>query len=499
VAAIYVRNGPAIRSNFVSIQWAGLGPELLLRLDRTRPQPLLSQLETELREAIRSGRLASGERLPSSRELARELGVSRGLVQECYAQLLAEGYLSARTGSGTRVAAGAAHGAPGAGAAHGAPGPGAAPAPGPVASPSRTPRLDVDFRLGVPDLTSFPRRDWMWALREVSTTAPAQAFGYGDPRGSERLREVLAGYLRRVRGAVADPERIIICAGFQQGFNLVLRVLASAGAGVLGFEDPGHPDDRENAERWGIEPITVAVDEHGVDVDELAASGARGVLLTPAHQSPTGVVLAPNRRRALVEWADANDATMIEDDYDSEFRYDREPVGALQGLAPHRVAMIGTVSKSLSPALRLGWILCPAPLFDAILDHKLKDDRGSPTLDQLALATLIESGRFDRHLRRMRGVYAGRRQALIDALARHAPRVRLQGLAAGIHAVAALPGGAEETDIVSRALERSVGLYPMSSYRADGHTLPPQLALGFGNLTETSIARGIATVSDLLG
>ncbi len=478
---MYARSGPAIRSNSVSIQWAGLGPELLLRLDRTPRQPLLSQLETELREAIRSGRLTSGERLPSSREMARELGVSRGLVQECYAQLLAEGYLTARTGSGTRVAAGASH-----------------DAPRPVAAPARAPRLDVDFRLGVPDLTSFPRRDWMWAMREVSATAPAQAFGYGDPGGSERLREVLAGYLRRVRGAVADPEQLLICAGFQQGFNLVLRALASQGVRVVACEDPGHRDDRYDTRRWGIEPVTVAVDERGVDVNQLAAGDARGVLLTPAHQSPTGVVLAPHRRRALVQWADANDATIIEDDYDSEFRYDREPVGALQGLAPHRVAMIGTVSKSLAPALRLGWILCPAPLLDAILDQKLRDDRGSPTLDQLALATLIESGRFDRHLRRMRGVYAGRRQALIDALAEHAPGVRLQGLAAGIHAVAALPDGADETEIVSRARERSVGLYPMSRYRADGGTHPPQLALGFGNLTETSIARGIATVSDLL-
>jgi GntR family transcriptional regulator/MocR family aminotransferase len=487
---MYVQSGSAIRSNLVSIQWAGLGPELLLALDRKRDQPLLSQLETELRAAIRGGRLAPGERLPSSRELARELGVSRGLVQECYAQLLAEGFLSARTGSGTRVAAGAAQDAP-AGAAQ--------DVPGPVAAVERAPRLDVDFQLGVPDLTSFPRRDWMWAMREVSRTAPAQAFGYGDPRGSQRLREVLAGYLRRVRGAVADPERIIICAGFQQGFNLVLRVLAAEGVRVVAFEDPGHPDDRKNTERWGIEPITVAVDERGVDVDELAATAARGVLLTPAHQAPTGVVLAPNRRRALADWADANDATIIEDDYDSEFRYDREPVGALQGLVPHRVAMIGTVSKSLSPALRLGWILCPAPLFDAILDHKLKDDRGSPTLDQLALATLIESGRFDRHLRRMRSIYAGRRRALIDALAQHAPGVSLHGLAAGIHAVAALPDGADETGVASRARERSVGLYPMCRYRADGGTRPPQLALGFGNLTETSIARGVATVADLLG
>jgi GntR family transcriptional regulator / MocR family aminotransferase len=210
------------------------------------------------------------------------------------------------------------------------------------------------------------------------------------------------------------------------------------------------------------------------------------------------VVLAPERRQALVEWAAANDATIIEDDYDSEFRYDREPVGALQGLAPDRVATLGTVSKSLAPALRLGWIVAPASLVDAIAEEKDLADRGSPGLDQLALATLIESGRFDRHLRRMRGMYAGKRQALIDALERHAPEIELRGLAAGFHAVAPLPDGADERAIAEEARARSVGLYPMSAYRSSGATAPPELVLGFGNLTEGAIGRGIEKVGDLL-
>jgi len=466
----------------MTVRWAGLGPELLVRLDRGGGEPLRAQLERELRTAIRSERLAAGERLPSSRALARELGVSRGLVQECYAQLLAEGFLSARSGSGTRVAAGAA----------------APEAPPSLATSARTPRPDIDFRLGSPELTSFPRQDWMWAMREVSRSAPSDALGYGDARGHQRLREVLAAYLRRVRGAVADPDRIVICAGFAQGINLVHRALARDGVEQVAFEDPGHADDHATARHWGLEPVPVAVDERGLDADQLAATSARAVLLTPAHQSPTGVVLAAERRQALVEWAEARDATIIEDDYDSEFRYDREPVGALQGLAPGRVALIGTMSKSLSPALRLGWILCPAKLLDAVTEEKERDDRGSPALDQLALATMIESGRFDKHLRRMRGVYAGRRQALIDALAEHAPAVELQGLAAGIHLVARLPDSVDELTVVARAAERSVGLYPMSRYRNDGSSRPPQLALGFGALSEDAIKRGIRTVADLL-
>ena len=477
---MYEANGQAIRSNFVSIQWAGLGPELLLRLDRELDEPLRSQLEHALREAVRSRRLAAGERLPSSRALARELGISRGLVQECYAQLWAEGYLVTRSGSGTRVAAGAVP-----------------EAPVTTGQPAPPPRLAVDFRPGRPDLASFPRTDWAWAIREACRAAPADALGYGDARGSRRLREVLAAYLRRVRGAVADPDRVIVCTGFSQGLNLMLRALARDGVLRVALEDPGHVERRE-VECWGLDAVPIPVDEHGIDVEALADSGARAVVLTPAHQSPTGVVLGPDRRQALVEWAEAANATIIEDDYDAEFRYDREPVGALQGLASHRVAAIGTASKALAPALRLGWIVCPPQLIELVAEEKNRDDRGSPGLDQIALASLIESGRFDKHLRRMRTLYAAKRQALIDALAVHAPDLELRGLAAGFHAVAHLPASLDEQDVVARARERSVGLYPMSRYRAGGQTRPPQLVLGFGDLGEATIKRGIATISDLL-
>ena len=462
------------------IQWAGLGPEILLELDRERPEPLRLQLERGLREAIRSGRLQPGERLPSSRELARELGVSRGLVLECYTQLQAEGYLASRGGSATRVALGAE----------------APPVPPP--RPAAPARPSVDFRHGLPDLASFPRRDWAWAMREACREVQAGELGYVDAWGSQALRVVLAAYLRRVRGAVAEPERVVICSGVQQGVNLLIRALAKRGVKRVAFEDPGHPDHRAGLALAGIEAVPVPVDERGVELEALEASGAGAVVLTPAHQSPTGALLAPERRQALVAWAAENDATLIEDDYDAEFRYDREPVGALQGLAPERVATLGSVSKSLAPGLRLGWVVCPPRLADAIVDEKRIEDRSAPVLDQLALAALIESGRYDRHLRRMRGVYSARREALMDALARHAPGLDLRGLAAGFHVLVILPEGVTEAEVVAAARERSVGVYGLSDNAFGEARWPPALVIGFGNVGEGAIEDGIAAIADLL-
>ncbi|SFG29550.1 MocR-like pyridoxine biosynthesis transcription factor PdxR [Streptomyces mirabilis] len=465
------------------LQWAGLSPELLLSVDRESGEQLRAQLERQLRDAIRTGRLGAGERLPSSRELAREMGLSRGLVQDCYAQLQSEGYLVTHVGSATRVAAGA-HVPP-------------APAP----NRSAPERLIADFRHGVPDLTGFPLSDWLWALREAGRTLPTADLDYGDPRGSCALREVVAGYLRRVRAAAADPERIVICSGYAQGLGLTLESLAGAGVRVVAYEDPGAPATvTAAAAAAGLTAVPVPVDEQGIDVRALEATGARAVVVTPAHQWPTGVVLAPERRLALIEWATRRDAYVVEDDYDAEFRYDREPVGALHGLAADRVVSIGTVSKSLAPALRIGWLLCPPALAAPITATKLRTDRGSPTLDQLALARLVESGRYDRHLRHMRTTYAARRTALITALAAHAPEVRLTGLAAGFHAVAHLPGtdAAAERAVIDGARARSVGLYGMSACRSNRATAPPQLVLGFGDVGERAITEGIATIGDLL-
>jgi GntR family transcriptional regulator/MocR family aminotransferase len=486
----------------MAIQWSGLSPGLLIRLDRSASQPLRAQLEAGLRAAIRDGRLGGGERLPSSRELARALGVSRGMVQDCYGQLLAEGYLTSRTGSATRVAG--LGGQPAAGQP--AAGPGlASPSPPWSGRQAPGPPLIADFEPGVPDLSSFPRTDWAWAIKQACTSAAAADLGYGDPRGSPVLREVLAGYLRRVRAAAASPAQMIISAGFAQGINLVLRALArQGGLTCVAFEDPGYGSAQADetvraALAMGISVSYVPVDEQGLVVGELAASGAQAVVVTPAHQSPTGVVLSPARRHALSDWARRSGGYVIEDDYDSEFRYDKEPVGALQGLAPDQVFLLGTASKALAPAVRLGWVHAPAPLAAAVAAEKEMSDRGSCTIDQLALATLLTTGRYDRHLRRMRTVYAARRTALTGAFARNAPRVRLTGLAAGFHAVAPLPPGAEETAVIAAARQRRVGLHGIGAHRGNPDATATQaLVMGFGNVGERAIEPAIAAVADLL-
>lgn len=472
----------------MAIEWSGLGPELLLRLDRSAGQPLRAQLESSLREAIREGRLHGGERLPSSRELARELGVSRGMVQECYGQLLAEGYLTSRTGSATRVADIKER-------------PAAATPPAPA--PARV--MIADFRPAVPDLSSFPRTDWVWAVRQACGEVASADLGYGDPRGSAVLRGVLAGYLRRVRAADASPEQMIISTGFTQGLNLVLHALVrERGVSCVAFEDPGYGSAQSDesvraAVAAGLRVAYVPVDEEGLVVSALTASVAQVVVVTPAHQSPTGVVLSAARRHALVDWAQRTGGYVIEDDYDSEFRYDCDPVGVLQGLAPDQVFLIGTASKALAPAVRLGWVHAPAPLAGAVGEEKEMSDRGSCTIDQLALAALLTSGRYDRHLRRMRAVYAARRAALVAAFATHSPGVRLTGLAAGFQAVAPLPAGADEAAVTAAARERRVGLYGIGRhYGTTDAATPPALVIGFGNVRERAIDPAIAAVADLL-
>jgi GntR family transcriptional regulator/MocR family aminotransferase len=457
------------------------GPELLVELDRAARVPLRSQLEDGLREAVRSGRLPAHARLPASRALAGDLGLSRRLVVDAYAQLLAEGYLVARQGAGTFVAdAATAAGAP------------------EVEPRQRAPSFD--FFPGYPDLASFPRRLWLRMLRETLREAPDSALGYPNPRGVPELRRALAGHLRRVRGVVADPDTIVICSGAAQGFALLARVLKGRHFAV---EDPGLPPHRAILEAHGASLIGLPVDEQGARVEELASLAARGgeigvVIVTPAHQSPTGVGLSPPRRAALLGWAGASDGVVVEDDYDAEFRYDRAPLAAMQGLAPDRVIYMGTVSKTLAPGLRLGWLVLPPRLVAAVVEQKALADHGSPTIDQLALARLLESGAYDRHLRQARRRYRVRRDALVRAVASHLPAARVTGLAAGLHAIVRLGEEVDGLALMAAARRHSVGVYPLGYSYVDPRPISDGLVLGYANLAEPAIEEGIRRLARAL-
>jgi GntR family transcriptional regulator/MocR family aminotransferase len=448
------------------------GPELLIGLRGGRRR---AQLEDRLRELVRDGTLPAGSRLPSSRALADDLRVSRRLVVDAYAQLLAEGYLLARQGAGTYVA-------PTAGVADGA------------GSDPQAQRPRFDFFPGAPDLASFPRAMWLRALRDVLRSAPPSAFAYPDARGAPELRNAVASYLRRVRGVVAEPGSIVVCAGATQGLALLGRALARQGIEAIAVEDPGLPPHRAVLAYAGLQVRGASVDEHGIDV---GAVDAPVVLTTPAHQCPTGVVLSPARRGALVEWA-RDGGLVIEDDYDAEFRYDRAPLGALQGLAPDRVVYLGTTSKTLAPGLRLGWLVLPASLHDAVVEAKTLDDFGSSTIEQLALARLIETAAYDRHLRKARRRNRDRRDALIGAVARHLPDARVSGISAGLHALVRLPRAVELQALLARAAERSVGLYPLALHMIDPPGDSDSLVMGYANLSEPSIEEGIRRLAEVL-
>ncbi len=454
-----------------------LGPELLVGLERGRGRPLRAALERELRAAIHDGRLHAGTALPSTRALAGELGVSRGVVVEAYAQLAAEGYLVTRPGAPARVAAVRAT------------------ADDEDRPWDAWPPVRHDLRPGRPDLASFPRRVWLAALRRTLAGAPLSASGYGDPRGAPELRGALAAYLGRTRGVAAAPSGVVVTAGVQQGLGLLARALAARGVRRIAVEEPGFPIHRMLLGRHGLEPVPVPVDEDGVRVETLAATGVGAALLTPAHQFPMGAVLSAERRTALLAWAAATGAVIVEDDYDGEYRYDRAPVGALQGLDPERVAYLGSASKALAPALRLGWVIAPAALRRAVAEEKAWADGGSPGLDQLALADLIRRGEIDRHLRRMRRVYRARRDALLAAVREHLPAARALGVPAGLHLALALPDAREETALVAGAARRGVGILAIrrrAPGERRGHTV---LLAGYANLPEPSIPAAVRALA----
>ncbi|HEY9375438.1 PLP-dependent aminotransferase family protein [Streptomyces sp.] len=467
---------------------------LQLRRPSTPAAGLTTWLVDAVRAAIADGRLRTGAHLPATRVLAADLKVSRGVVVEAYRRLAEEGLVSGRAGAGTRVttvmtAAGGTAVATATGPASGTTGPerpraADAPAESPPAMPRLplgpfAPPVDIDLSPGLPDLSGFPRSAWLRAERFVLGGASADAFAYGDPRGALTLRQELAGWLGRVRGVRADPRDILVVGGVAQSLALVAQTLRRRGVTEIAVEDPGSRGAQDALSYWGLRPVPVPVDEQGLRVDELVRTGVSAALLTPAHQFPTGVVLAPGRRRELLSWAH-DGGLVVEDDYDAEHRYDRAPVPALQASAPEHVVHTGSVSKTLAPGMRLGWLIAPQGMREELIAAKHASDLGTPVLPQLVLARLIAGGDLDRHLRLTRGRYRSRRDAFLTTLTARLPSVRVQGIAAGLHLLITFPeltGTVPDTELADRVRAAGVLTHPLSWHRvAPG---PPGLVLGY--------------------
>lgn len=454
-------------------------PGVLIEIERDAELPLHEQVERSIRGSIQAGRLAAGARLPSSRALAAELGISRGVVTEAYSQLAAEGYLLSRQGAPVRVAR--------------------TVRTSDERPPARSllPGFPYHFHPGLPDLAGFPRDRWLRSLRAAWRQAPLDAVGYPDPRGVPALRQALAEYLGRVRGVAADPEQMLICTGFAQAFSLLCRWLASRGVELVALEDPGWHPHRLVVEQASLEVVPVPVDAEGLRVDLLEASGASVVVVTPSHQFPSGAVLSRERRAALVEWAEEGDRLIVEDDFDAEYRYEGSGLGAVQGLAPDRVAYIGSASKRLTPGMRLGWAQLPSWLAWPLIQAKAIEDSGSEAIGQLALCDFVERGELDRHVRRMRLRYRRRREAMLEALSRCLPEARTSAGAAGLYELVELPGEVDEAALVAAAAERGVGVEGLSLHRF-GPAGPPGLVMGFACMPEPALERGVRLLAEAL-
>ncbi|MFG2618345.1 PLP-dependent aminotransferase family protein [Streptomyces sp. NPDC048507] len=454
--------------------WATFGADLHLDVSAAvrGGRGLRAALTEALREAARSGRLAPGTRLPSSRSFAADLGIARNTVAEAYGELVAEGWLTARQGSGTRVAERAR--------------PRRAPGAAPVHRPARRGPA-YSLVPGSPDLGSFPRTAWLAAARRAVTDAPNDAFGYTtDLRGRVELREALAGYLARARGVYADPDRIVLCGGFAHGLTLLARTLRARRVREVAVEGYSLDIHRGLLTGEGLRTRPLWVDGDGARTTALPGLGLRtgAVLLTPAHQFPTGAALTPERRAAAVDWARTAGGLIIEDDYDGEFRYDRQTVGALQGLDPDRVVYIGTASKSLAPGLRMGWMVVPPDLLEEVLAVRAWAVGTSSALDQLTLAQFLTSGAYDRHVRGMRLRYRRRRDELVAAVAGKVP---VSGIAAGLHAVLDLPPGTERA-LVRAAAWQDLALEGLVRYHHPDSAMPPREALvvGYGTPSDSA-------------
>jgi len=456
---------------------SGFPTDILVAIDTSDRRGLREQLQQQLRSAIQQGTLPAGTELPPTRTLARDLGVARSVVVDAYEQLAADGYLAGRQGSGTRVLPTARREpdrrTAGSGNAHA-----------------------VRFLGGLPDPALFPRAEWLRHYRAALAALSNHDLAYPGPLGALPLREALTNYLGRVRGVVVSPDRMLVSTGLTQAIVVVCRALRRRGVEAIAMEDPCFGLHRDAIINIGLRVVPVPIDEDGIDVARLADLSVGAVLVAPAHSYPTGAVLSAARRAALVEWAQTSDGLVIEDDYDAEFRYDRAPIGALQGLAPERVAYAGCASKTLTPALRLGWIALPRWLIDDVMREKLLDDMGTSMLEQVALARFIDAGALGRHLRRVRPIYRRRRDAVLESLATALPDAQPKGIAAGLHVYVELPAWCDESALIESAGAKGL-LIGGARWAWSNPSPPPALVLGYGAINETAIRSGLAVLGSI--
>jgi GntR family transcriptional regulator/MocR family aminotransferase len=461
-----------MRSNPVREFQTNLPWDAVLQLDDSGGGPLNERLRQALLSAIRAGRLPTGSTLPPSRALAADLGCSRWVVTEAYGQLIAQGYLEGTTGSATRVSWSAS--------------PRKHSAPAPVRQ-----ELRFNLAVGIPDLRMFPRRTWAASIRAEVAQASYRDLAYPPHGGHPRLRWVLADYLTRLRGAAVEPDDITVSTSIIDGITRMCQALCRAGVSTVGVEEPGWPRLVAAARVAGLTPVPVAVDDSGMCVDELAAQPAiKAVIIAPAHQFPTGTVLAPSRRAAILEWARRVDGVILEDDYDAEFRYDRRPIGVMQSMDPSHVVLLGSVSKTLSPALRIGWIAAP-PRWTQDLRAATVPSPEPPTLDQLAFARFIETGSFDRHLRAARKRYRARRDSFVRALKEELPQCRVSGAAAGLHLLLHLPDDVNPEAVVHEAALLGVRALSLGQFRVRDGEWGNGLVIGYGSLADELVPEAV--------
>ncbi len=458
-------------------------------------------LAGQLRLAISDGRLPVGSRLPATRTLASDLRVSRGVVTEAYQRMVEDGHVAGRGRRGTIVVA-----APVAAASMPAQPAGPSSPPTTAALFGSPPGADIfdalraapariDLSPGVPDLAAFPRAAWLRAERCILSDLSASDFGYGDPRGAPALRVAVAHWLARNRGIRADVSEVIIVAGVAQALGLLAQVLRHDGISQIAVEDPGSLGTRQHLQNWQLDTPPISVDAGGLRVEELRTSGVAAVMLTPAHQFPTGVVLDGQRRRELMRWA-GDGGLIVEDDYDAEHRYGRPPVPALRSMLPEHVCYAGSVSKLLAPALRVGWVLAPSRYREALVAAKRNADLGNAVLAQLVLARLMESGELERQLRFVRRRHRRRRDAMIDAIRTHLPGAVVHGAAAGLQLMITFAADVADVDIARVSLARGVKVQPLSWHSQ--RPTQPGLVLGYAARTPTEITDGVAILGAVL-